>query len=594
MDQIPTPLRYTLNCLKQQPWYILFLLILDPMCTATFTVLPQYILKNIIYSFSVATSYEQLLSLIKIDILLYLLFFVFSFFIWRLYDYYVDTKAFPQLKKEIILEAFFHTIQQTKSFFQRNFSGDIAEKVDDLQKNVVSLIKWFFGKILFDIMSIFSIAFCLLYFNFSCGLITAIWIIFMIVMSFLIANKISYVAVKWVNASSLLNGIFVDIFSNALIVKFFNNHKRELSVVDEETEKVKNFESAINYYFFIAWLIYSFTFLIVQIASFYILVQQYKFAQINAAGFAFVWGMNTALVNVLWRILRDLTLFPEYYFSVKESLIILFEKITIIDKEEKVLSIEEKKGEIVFHNVTFGFDEQAQVFKNLSILIRPQEKIALVGYSGSGKTTFLNLLLRLYEPQEGSITIGGVNIATISLESLYKNISIIPQDSGLFYRTIKDNISYAFPNKDISKDLIDSALDFAVLKDFVDGLPLKEDTIIGERGSTISGGQRQRIAIARAFLKNAPILILDEATSNLDSIAESKIQQNLEMIMKDKTVFVVAHRLSTIKKMDRILVFDKGKIVQDGTHNSLLNQEGLYRELWQMQSNIIQDIGEEF
>lgn len=593
MEQKLTPLRYTLNCLRQQPWYILLLLIFDPLCTATFTVLPQYILKNIIYSFSIASSYEQLLSFIKVDIITYFLFFIFSFFVWRLYDYYVDIEAFPQLKKTIILDSFFHTIQQTKTFFQRNYSGDIAEKIDDLQKNVVALIKWFFSKMIFNIISIFSIAVCLLYFNFSCGIVTLIWILLMLLMSFFIAHKISYVAIRWVNASSLLNGIFVDIFSNALIVKFFHNYKKEVDVVDKETEKIKNFESRINYYFFIAWLIYSFTFMLVQIISFYLLVQQYKFAKINAAGFAFVWGMNTALVNVLWRILRDLTILPEYYFSVKESLIVLFEEIGIVDKKEKSLVLG-NKAEIIFDNITFGFDEKTKVFKDLSIVIHAGEKIALVGYSGSGKTTFLNLLLRLYEPQAGKIIINGQDIKTISLESLYANISIIPQESGLFYRSIRDNITYSCLTSNIENDIFDAALDFSDLKEFIKELPFKEDTIIGERGSSISGGQKQRIAIARAFLKNAPILILDEATSNLDSIAESKIQQNLEIMMKDKTVFIVAHRLSTIKKMDRILVFDKGRIVQDGTHDSLLKQEGLYKELWQIQSNIIQDIGEEF
>ncbi len=595
MKQSTNPLVYTFYCLKEQPWYIFLLLFLDPVCTATFTVLPQYILKNIIRGFSLAVSYEHLLSLIYKDIFIYFLFFIFSFLVWRFYDYYIDVKSFPELKKNIIVSVFFYSIQQTKSFFQNNFSGDVAEKIDDLQKNVVLFIKWFFSRMLFNIISILSIAICLLYFNFYCGLITSSWILGMVIMSLFLANKISYVAIEWVNASSRLNGIFVDIFSNALIVKFFHNYIKEKYIVSGEAEKIKGYDSQINYYFFIAWLIYSFTFMIVQVSSFYVLIQQFKFSLINGSEFAFVWGMNTALVNVLWRILRDLTTLPEYYFSIKESLLILFKNIDIVDGEKNLSDEDFFSGKVTFDHVCFSFDNQNNIFNDLSLVVESGQKVALVGHSGSGKTTFLNLLLRLYDPQSGSVMINGNNIRDISLAHLYRYISVIPQDSGLFYRSVKDNIMYVYQEdrKDIDKHTFDEVLDFALLKDFVEGLPLKEDTIIGERGSTISGGQRQRVAIARAFLKNAPILILDEATSNLDSIAESKIQQNLEQIMKNKTVFIVAHRLSTIKTVDRVLVFDKGRIVQDGTHQELLEQKGLYRELWQMQSNMIQDIKEE-
>jgi ATP-binding cassette subfamily B protein len=217
----------------------------------------------------------------------------------------------------------------------------------------------------------------------------------------------------------------------------------------------------------------------------------------------------------------------------------------------------------------------------MSVTIPAGQKVGLVGYSGNGKTTFANLILRLFDVTSGRILIDGQDIREVTQESLRAQISLIPQDPFLFHRTLLENIRYG--RLDASEQDIITAAQKAHAHEFIAKLPQGYESLVGERGVKLSGGQRQRIAIARAILKNAPILILDEATSQLDSITESKIQDSLWQLMQDKTAIVIAHRLSTLLHMDRILVFGQGKIIEDGTHQDLLAKQGVYKTLWDMQ-----------
>jgi ATP-binding cassette subfamily B protein len=241
------------------------------------------------------------------------------------------------------------------------------------------------------------------------------------------------------------------------------------------------------------------------------------------------------------------------------------------------------RGEIRFNDVTFGYVAERPVFRHLNLTIQPGERVGLVGFSGSGKSTLINLVLRLYEPQSGSITIDGTDIRSVTQSSLHSQVSLIPQDPGLFHRTLKENIGYG--RLDADETLIEGAARQAYAHDFIESMPNRYGSMVGERGVKLSGGQRQRIAIARVIAKNAPILIMDEATSSLDSVTEKAIQDSLDTLMDGKTVLVVAHRLSTIAHLDRILVFDNGCIVEDGPHRELLARDGVYARLWSRQSD---------
>ena len=240
------------------------------------------------------------------------------------------------------------------------------------------------------------------------------------------------------------------------------------------------------------------------------------------------------------------------------------------------------EGKIEFADVTFGFHQTRNVLKNFTLTIAPGEKIALVGSSGAGKTTITALLLRFHDVDGGKILIDGENIADVTQKSLRKAVALVPQDPILFHRTLKDNIRYG--RLDAADNEVIEASKKAHCHEFSARLPYGYDTYVGERGIKLSGGERQRVAIARAILASSPILILDEATSSLDSEVESLIQDALRNLMAKKTAIVIAHRLSTIVQMNRIIVVDNEKIAETGTHDELIQHNGIYKRLWSLQA----------
>ena len=230
----------------------------------------------------------------------------------------------------------------------------------------------------------------------------------------------------------------------------------------------------------------------------------------------------------------------------------------------------------------FYYSQENQIFHGKSITIAPKQKVGLVGFSGSGKTTFINLILRFFDPHSGRILIDHQNVKQCSIASIRESISVIPQDPGLFHRTIFENLRYG--KLDATEAEVIAAAKLAHAHEFIESLPNGYHTKTGEGGTKLSGGQRQRLAIARAILKNAPIIVLDEATAALDSITEQQIQTSMEYLMQSRTAIVVAHRLSTLINMDRILVFKNGQIVEDGSPEALLRSNGHYAKLWNMQA----------
>jgi len=297
-----------------------------------------------------------------------------------------------------------------------------------------------------------------------------------------------------------------------------------------------------------------------------------------------------SIIGQLWGFTRLVREVYEHYADSKEMVEILLLPHEIKDiPSAKELTV--KEGKIEFKDLGFNFNETRKVLDNINTAIKPGEKVALVGPSGAGKTTFVRLLLRLYSSTSGKILIEGQDISKVTQESLRKNIAMVPQDPILFHRTLSENIAYGKrdaegPDKGrTSQKEIEYASRLAYCDEFIKDLPYGLKTYVGERGIKLSGGERQRVAIARAILKNAPILILDEATSSLDSHSEMLIQDALANLMQGRTTIVIAHRLSTIQKMDRIIVIDNGKIIEQGSHIDLLKKEdSLYRKLWELQA----------
>jgi ATP-binding cassette subfamily B protein len=382
---------------------------------------------------------------------------------------------------------------------------------------------------------------------------------------------------------SQLNGTIADILGNQQIVRYFATGEREVGRVTTdrtEIEGVARHEINILQHEMLTRQATLFSFQILTIA---VCIWLFTTGNVTIAALIFAITYLGRLTGSLFEITPIIRGMEQAFLDASNLTDILSEAPEVNDiPKAKKLHI--KKGHVELNDVQFSYADSSEtnVINNLTLSIKPGERIGLAGHSGGGKTTLTKLLLRFADITGGSITIDGQDISKVTQDSLRGSIAYVPQEPYLFHRSLRENIAYARP--EASDDEVLQAVKRANAYEFVKTLPAGLDTIVGERGVKLSGGQRQRIAIARAILKDAPILILDEATSALDSESEKLIQSALEKLMKNRTSIVVAHRLSTIAKLDRIIVLENGSIVEDGPHNALLKQKGLYAKLWAHQS----------
>lgn len=301
-------------------------------------------------------------------------------------------------------------------------------------------------------------------------------------------------------------------------------------------------------------------------------------------------GTYSVLVFLIQRLLWPLTRLGETFDQYQRAMASTNRVMNLLDTPIAIptgntpLPLEKVRGEVKFNDITFAYKDRLPVVKDLSLHIPAGKTIAIVGSTGSGKSTLVKLLLRLYEVHSGTITLDGINIQQLNLRDLRRAIGLVSQDVFLFHGTVAENIAYG--TLDATEEEITKAAKIAEAEEFIIRLPQGYDTIVGERGQKLSGGQRQRIAIARAVLKNPPILILDEATSAVDNETEAAIQRSLERITINRTTIAIAHRLSTIRNADHIYVMEYGKLVESGTHEELLEDNGIYAGLWRVQSGV--------
>lgn len=316
-------------------------------------------------------------------------------------------------------------------------------------------------------------------------------------------------------------------------------------------------------------------------ALFFFAIQLWKNWELTLGDFVLIQTFLIQIINHIWDFGRMIRSIYENLAEAEEMTEILDTPIEIQDvKGAKALEV--TKGKIDFDHVYFHYHKTRPVLKDFSLSLKAQEKVGVVGHSGAGKSTVVRILLRMHDISKGKILIDGQKISQVTQESLWKSVSLVPQEPILFHRTLMENIRYGRP--EASDEEVYTASRLAHCHEFIEQLPEKYNTFVGERGIKLSGGERQRVAIARAILCNSPILVLDEATSSLDSESEKFIQEALDELMKNKTVIVIAHRLSTIMKMDRIIVMDQGKVVETGSHKELLRKKtGMYKQLWDLQ-----------
>ncbi|HRN90468.1 MAG TPA: ABC transporter ATP-binding protein [Candidatus Saccharibacteria bacterium] len=380
-----------------------------------------------------------------------------------------------------------------------------------------------------------------------------------------------------------VNGAIADSIGNSMIVKTFAGESHEQSTISKLTEKYRKVYQKDFRMMSVEGSLRILVMSIVQIIAVAILAQLLFSGQLELGVAIFTIAYLQRIASQLFSLGDIINGYDRLFIQAAPMTEILMQSESIIDQTgAKDLSV--KQGKILFSNVNYSYQDSPDilVLSNLTLDIADGEKVGLVGASGAGKTTITKLLLRFDDVSHGAIYIDGQDISHVTQTSLRKNISYVPQEPALFHRSLKENIAYG--NLNANDKQVRAAAKKANALDFINKLPDRLDTVVGERGVKLSGGQRQRIAIARAILKDAPILVLDEATSALDSESEKLIQDALVKLMKGRTSIVIAHRLSTIAKLDRIIVLDDGKIIEEGTHASLLKHGGKYSKLWQHQS----------
>ena len=381
-------------------------------------------------------------------------------------------------------------------------------------------------------------------------------------------------------SSALLNGRLLDTVNNIEVVNTFNNIEYEKKCIyplfkQEFDLSIKSLKLFFSQFACVG--------IATSIASFILLfisIYYWQDAKISTADVTFIIITLLSGLNMVGMIFESIQRFIKNIFEVEKGLEVFSHPHEIVDKKDAKI-LKATKGKIEFKNISFTYkNKKKPVFKNFSLIINPKEKIGIVGASGSGKTTLINLLQRAFELNSGDILIDGKNIKDVTQESLHHNISLIPQDTVMFNRNIYQNLIFGTDIKDLKK--VRTASKKAFADDFIMQKEGGYNSYAGDKGCKLSGGERQRLAIARAILKNAPILILDEATSSLDTISEKLINKAIENIIDNQTVIAIAHRLSTLKNMDRIIVLDKGQIIEEGSFDELLKLKGKFYNLWQI------------
>ena len=388
---------------------------------------------------------------------------------------------------------------------------------------------------------------------------------------------------KEAKSSNKLNGQLADVISNVLAVKSSGAEATEQKFFTKTVNSWRNSSLDVMRGFLKVSTIYSSINMVIKIGAIAFAVYATQNNLVSVASVYLIITYTGSVAHELWNMNGIMRNYNRIIGNANDMVEILQMSTTLIDKSNSKLKV--ANGEISMDKVTFTHDEGQgdTLFHDFSLDIKPGEKIGLVGASGSGKTTLTKLLLRFADIDSGKITIDRQDISEVTQASLRAKIAYVPQEPLLFHRSVRENIAYGRP--DATDAEIEEAAKKAGAYDFIIGLKDGFDTMVGERGIKLSGGQRQRVAIARAILKDAPILVLDEATSALDSESEALIQKSLETLMENRTSIVIAHRLSTIAKLDRIIVLKNGKIVEDGSHDELINKKrGVYAKLWARQS----------
>ncbi len=479
-----------------------------------------------------------------------------------------------------------YLLGQSLSFYQNEFAGRIATKVMQTALSVREAVMKMLDVLLF--VSVYFIGMMVVIASSDWRLTAPLLVWFTVYLATLrfFIPRLRAISAKQADARSLMTGNIVDTYTNIMTVKLFSHARRE---ADFAQDSMQGFLSTVHPQMRLVTLLNvtvwtSNALLIFSISA--LSIWLWSIEAVTAGAIAVAIGLALRLNGMSQWIMWEVSSLFENIGAVQDGMNMLAQPRDVRD-QQSAQDLAVTQGKIEFRNLSFAYEQGEEVLHQLNLTLKPGEKLGIVGRSGAGKSTLVNLLLRFHEVEQGDIYIDEQNIAEVTQESLRENIGMVTQDTSLMHRSVRDNILYGKPDAD--DDAMIAAARQAEAHEFIQQLSDPKgrrayDAHVGERGVKLSGGQRQRIAIARVLLKDAPILILDEATSALDSEVEAAIQASLYRLMEGKTVIAIAHRLSTIAAMDRLVVLDEGRIVEQGSHQQLLDKGGLYAQLWARQS----------
>lgn len=506
-----------------------------------------------------------------------------AFLVQKIAQYGQDTlmaKAALAIVFQLRTQVYSHLQRLSLSYFETAQSGDLAYRMTEDIDRIGEVVNKAFHQFLPSVLQLIVVLGYMIYLNWQ---LTITILIIAPVMAILITwfgERIRKLSYRSQGNVSNLSALLVEVFSGMRLVQAFaaedymlgrfSREAEQNRIARYKTEKLKAIQAPV------VGSLEAFALL------FLLLFGGWQVSTQNITGSNFVSYLAAVimLIDPIALVTGNYNEFKQGEASIDRVFELLSMQPTVIEKPGAAL-LPPVTGKVEYRNVGFAYKSEQPVLKQLSLLALPGEAIALVGHSGAGKTTLANLLMRFYDPQDGQILVDGIDICDVTLRSLRRQIGIVPQETILFSGTIAQNI--AFGQSDLDLDAIKTAAKIANADQFIVEFPEGYQTWVGERGVNLSGGQRQRLAIARAVLLNPRILILDEATSSLDSESEALVQQALERLMNSRTVFIIAHRLATVRRADRILVLEQGCVVESGTHAELLNQEGRYARFYAQQ-----------
>ena len=560
----------------QKKWYFLLCIIGLTGATA-FSFYVPVLYKNIANGLAQEYS-DATLTLLLDNLLMIAMLYAGVWLSWRILEIGIipvdgggvnllEKRCFDVLKKQKYI------------FFENSFSGSLIKQANRFSRSFEIIMDWCLFHLFQNVLAI-VIAFILFYqqqpyFALYFLAWVALYLSWNIIFSLWKLKFDEAVA----TADSKVGGVYSDAISNIFIVKSFVMEDKEQQRVDQSSDHVYRRKKVAWILMFISFAVQGLMIFAIELLLMYLMIDKWKLGNFEIGEFVLFQSILLMLIQRLWEFGRNLrNLFSALADASEMTEVFKNTELEIDLPDANAQQI--TKGAVSFNQLDFSYDGHRQLFDNFSLQIKAGEKVALVGQSGSGKTSLTKLLFRFVEPQNGEVLFDGINSSDFTLASLRQQISLVPQQPELFHRSVRDNITMG---EDISESELQLVAEKAQALAFIQQLPQQFETKVGERGVKLSGGEKQRIAIARAFLEKAPIVVLDEATSALDSLTEQQTQVAIFELLENKTAIVIAHRLSTILRMDRIVVLEQGRIIEQGTHQQLLTKQGRYYQMWQHQ-----------